>query len=80
MGNNILNLNKAYNFHESEIANIIDNSFNALAEDQQQQFVEDFPVEAVIDPQTFSNHLAMLSWVMSLVAQKHTTSFTFYVN
>ena len=80
MEKSILDLNVAYTFHEGEIAKIIDNSFNALAEDQQQQFVEDFPVEAVIDPQTFSNHLAMLSWIMGLVAQKHTTSFTFYVN
>lgn len=80
MEKSILDLNKAYTFHENEIAKIIDSSFHALPEDQQEQFIEDFPVEKVIDPQTFSNHLAILSWIMGLVAQKHTTSYTFYTN
>lgn len=80
MEKSILNLNKAYDFHEDEFNKQIQLSFDALTEDQQEEIDDSLPVELAIDPQTMSNHYAILSWILSLVAQKHTTSFTFYVN
>lgn len=77
---NILDLNKAYTFHEDELYEEANKSYNALTKEQQSKLLDNVPAEHLIDPQTVSNHLAMMSWIMSLVAQKHTTSYTFYVN
>lgn len=80
MKKSILDLNEAYSFHEWEVATEADKSYNALTYEQQDELDYDLPIQYIIDPQTTSNHLAMMSWIMGLVAQKHTTSFTFYVN
>lgn len=81
MEKNILDLNKAFQFHIDEI-DIISNASEELLTEEEFNAIEDdwIPLEAMIDPQTISNHFAILSWIMGLVAQKHTTSFTFYAN
>ncbi len=81
MEKSILDLNEAFQFHIDEI-DIISNASEELLTDEEFNAIEDdwIPLEAMIDPQTISNHFAILSWIMSLVAQKHTTSYTFYVN
>lgn len=79
MEKSILDLNKAFNFHIEEIDNISDNSLELLTEEQINN-LDDYTVELMVDPLTISNHFAMLSWIMALVAKKHTTSYTFYTN
>ena len=80
MEKSILDLNEAYSFHEWEVLSEADKSYDALTYEQQDEFDDDVPIQYIIDPQTVSNHLAMMSWIMGLVAQKHTTSYTFYAN
>lgn len=81
MEKSILDLNKAFQFHIDEI-DIISNASEELLTEEEFNAIEDdwIPLEVMIDPQTISNHFAILSWIMSLVAQNHTTSYTFYVN
>jgi hypothetical protein len=64
MEKSILDLNKAFMFHQGEINIVVHNSLNGLSEEEFNNIGPDFPLELMNDPQTMSNHYAILSWIL----------------